>query len=288
LTWSSITPCRWTSSARSSRSSYNAEREFERNRERYEFLKWGQQAFDNFRVVPPATGIVHQVNLEYLARSCRRGRTATWSRTPTAVGTDSHTTMINGLGVLGWGVGGIEAEAVMLGQPIYMLTPQVVGFKLTGAVARRLDRDGPGPYRHADAAPAGGGRQVRRVLRAWPLKLTCQIALPSPTWRRNTAQPWASSQLTTDAELPGAERRGRGTGRPRGAVHQGAGLLPHRRLTRSHLHRHARVGHERGRAEHGGATAPAGPRGLAGCGGFRKALSQKALPAPATRGRNCR
>jgi aconitate hydratase len=119
---------------------YNAEREFERNRERYEFLKWGQRAFDNFRVVPPATGIVHQVNLEYLAQVVQTrvggrvgGRNGDAVAYPDSlVGTDSHTTMINGLGVLGWGVGGIEAEAVMLGQPIYMLTPQVVGFKLTG------------------------------------------------------------------------------------------------------------------------------------------------------------
>ena len=112
----------------------NTEVEFERNKERYEFLKWGQQAFDNFSVVPPATGIVHQVNLEYLA-----GAVLTETRDgeevalpDSLVGTDSHTTMINGLGVLGWGVGGIEAEACMLGQPIYMLIPEVVGFKLTG------------------------------------------------------------------------------------------------------------------------------------------------------------
>lgn len=110
----------------------NAEKEFERNGERYEFLKWGQQGFDNFRVVPPATGIVHQVNLEYLAK-------VTWEREgvlfpDSLVGTDSHTTMINGLGVLGWGVGGIEAEAVMLGQPIYMLVPEVVGMRLTGSL----------------------------------------------------------------------------------------------------------------------------------------------------------
>ena len=113
---------------------YNAEREFERNVERYEFLKWGQKAFDNFRVVPPETGIVHQVNLEYLARVVQvfehDGEEV--ALPDSLVGTDSHTTMINGLGVLGWGVGGIEAEAVMLGQPIYMLLPQVVGFKVTG------------------------------------------------------------------------------------------------------------------------------------------------------------
>ena len=115
---------------------YNAEREFERNRERYEFLKWGQGAFENFRVVPPATGIVHQVNLEYLGQVVMSkpegdGRVAF---PDSLVGTDSHTTMINGLGVLGWGVGGIEAEAVMLGQPIYMLTPEVVGVRLIGSL----------------------------------------------------------------------------------------------------------------------------------------------------------
>jgi aconitate hydratase len=115
---------------------FNAEREFERNRERYEFLKWGQEAFDNFRVVPPATGIVHQVNLEYLApvvqKAPHNGLEVAYP--DSVVGTDSHTTMINGLGVLGWGVGGIEAEAVMLGQAIYMLLPEVVGFKLTGGL----------------------------------------------------------------------------------------------------------------------------------------------------------
>ena len=114
----------------------NSEREFERNRERYQFLKWGQQAFDNFRVVPPATGIVHQVNLEYLARVVWDGADVAGQEgtlyPDSLVGTDSHTTMINGLGVVGWGVGGIEAEAVMLGQPIYMLIPEVVGLELTG------------------------------------------------------------------------------------------------------------------------------------------------------------
>ncbi len=111
---------------------FNAEREFERNRERYEFLKWGQQAFDNFTVVPPATGIIHQVNLEYLARVVEVKDGV--AMPDTLVGTDSHTTMINGLGVLGWGVGGIEAEAVTLGQPYYMLVPEVIGFKLGGAL----------------------------------------------------------------------------------------------------------------------------------------------------------
>src|ERR1700712_4975462 len=114
----------------------NVEIEYERNGERYQFLRWGQTAFDDFKVVPPGTGIVHQVNIEYLAQ-------VTFTRTvdgvlraypDTLVGTDSHTTMVNGLGVLGWGVGGIEAEAAMLGQPVSMLIPKVVGFKLSGAI----------------------------------------------------------------------------------------------------------------------------------------------------------
>ena len=118
----------------------NVALEFERNQERYEFLKWGQGAFDNFRVVPPGTGICHQVNLEYLAQVVWTtevdGKTVAYP--DTCVGTDSHTTMVNGLSVLGWGVGGIEAEAVMLGQPVSMLIPEVVGFKLTGALAEGM------------------------------------------------------------------------------------------------------------------------------------------------------
>ncbi len=111
---------------------FNMRKEFERNKERYEFLHWGRKAFDNFRVVPPATGICHQVNLEYLAK-CVLVRDGV-AFPDSLVGTDSHTVMINGLGVVGWGVGGIEAEAAMLGQPIYMLTPEVIGFKLSGAL----------------------------------------------------------------------------------------------------------------------------------------------------------
>src|SRR6187549_144819 len=109
----------------------NMEMEFRRNRSRYQFLKWGTQAFDGFRVIPPGIGICHQVNLEYLAKSV-------WDRNvyfpDTLVGTDSHTTMINGLGIVGWGVGGIEAEAAMLGQPVYFLTPDVVGVHLSGSL----------------------------------------------------------------------------------------------------------------------------------------------------------
>ena len=114
----------------------NMKIEFQRNNERYQFMKWGMQAFDTFRVVPPGFGIVHQVNLEYLARGVHKKATdkGTVYYPDTLVGTDSHTTMINGIGVVGWGVGGIEAEAAMLGQPVYMLTPDVVGVNLTGAL----------------------------------------------------------------------------------------------------------------------------------------------------------
>ncbi len=122
----------------------NVAREYERNIERYEFLRWGQDAFDNFRVVPPGTGICHQVNLEYLAQTIwtkkdkNGGKTVEVAYPDTLVGTDSHTTMVNGLAVLGWGVGGIEAEAAMLGQPVSMLIPEVIGFKLTGKLREGL------------------------------------------------------------------------------------------------------------------------------------------------------
>jgi len=114
----------------------NVEFEYQRNAERYQFLRWGQTAFDNFKVVPPGTGIVHQVNIEFLARTVmtREVDGLVVAYPDSCVGTDSHTTMVNGLGVLGWGVGGIEAEAAMLGQPVSMLIPKVVGFKLTGEI----------------------------------------------------------------------------------------------------------------------------------------------------------
>ena len=127
--------------------------EMERNQERYEFLRWGQQAFDNFRVVPPGTGICHQVNLEYLGKTVwskdQDGKTIAYP--DTLVGTDSHTTMINGLGILGWGVGGIEAEAAMLGQPVSMLIPEVVGFKITGKLREGITATDL-VHRHRNAA----------------------------------------------------------------------------------------------------------------------------------------
>ena len=141
--------------------------EFERNGERYAFLRWGQEAFQNFSVVPPGAGICHQVNLEYIAQAVWTGTVdgETYAYPDTLYGTDSHTTMVNGMGVLGWGVGGIEAEAAMLGQPIAMLIPDVIGFRLTGQHAGGRDRHRPGADRHADAAQEGRRRQVRRVLR---------------------------------------------------------------------------------------------------------------------------
>ena len=176
----------------------NAELEFERNRERYQFLRWGQEAFDNFRVVPPNTGICHQVNLEYLARVVFADDEAGQAYPDTLLGTDSHTTMVNGLGVLGWGVGGIEAEAAMLGQPVSMLIPRVVGFQLTGALPEGTHGHRPGPHRHRAAAQARRGRQVRRVLRRrrgrrsrWP------TGPRSATCRPSTARPAPSSRSTT-------------------------------------------------------------------------------------------
>ncbi len=176
----------------------NVEIEMQRNGERYAFLRWGQNAFDNFSVVPPGTGICHQVNLEYLGRTVwtkdEDGRT--YAFPDTLVGTDSHTTMINGLGVLGWGVGGIEAEAAMLGQPVSMLIPEVIGFKLTGKLREGITA--------TDLVLT-----VTQMLRKKGVVgkfvefygdglATCpwRTAPPSPTWPRNTAPPAASSRWT--------------------------------------------------------------------------------------------
>jgi hypothetical protein len=172
--------------------------EFQRNRERYEFLKWGQQSLTNFRVVPPGMGIVHQVNLEYLARACSRRRTARARRVPRhLVGTDSHTTMINGLGVLGWGVGGIEAEAVMLGQPTYMLLPEVVGMELTGKLPEGATATDLVLTVTQMLRKHGVVEQVRRVLRQRrSARCRSPTARRSPTWRPSTARRWASSPST--------------------------------------------------------------------------------------------
>ena len=172
--------------------------------------------------------------------------------------------MINGLGVLGWGVGGIEAEAVMLGQPIYMLTPQVVGFRLTGELPRWRDGHRSGADRRANAARQRGGGQVRRVLRRRPQQAQpAPTAPPSATWPRNMARRWASSRWMPRRSLSGRQRARRGIGRPGRTLLQGAGALPHRRDARSGLHRHARVGHEHGRRQPGRAEAAAGSGGAA-------------------------
>ena len=145
----------------------NMKLEFQRNRERYQFMKWGMQAFDTFGVVPPGFGIVHQVNLEYLARGVHKtggeGRAVYYP--DSLVGTDSHTTMINGIGVVGWGVGGIEAEAGMLGQPVYFLTPDVVGFEFTGRLREGVTATDLVLTVTEILRKREGGRQVRRVLR---------------------------------------------------------------------------------------------------------------------------
>ena len=172
----------------------NGKKEFERNAERYEFLKWGQKAFDNFSVVPPATGIVHQVNLEYLAKvvMVRDGV----ARPDSLVGTDSHTTMINGLGVVGWGVGGIEAEACMLGQPIYMVTPQVVGFKLHGKLPEGTTAtDLVLTIPRSSAATVSLKSSSSSTARG-SAPCPSPTAPPSPTWPPNTAPRSASSPWT--------------------------------------------------------------------------------------------
>jgi aconitate hydratase len=213
--------------------------------ERYQFLRWGQKAFDNFRVVPPGTGIVHQVNLEYLAkgvlaRAERRRRDVAFP--DTLVGTDSHTTMINGLGVLGWGVGGIEAEAVMLGQPLYMVTPQVVGMRLVGKLPRRRDRDRPRPHRHPGSAQEGRGRQVRRVLRlrrspGMPLADRATIANMAPEYGAT----WASSPSTRDAGVPPQHRPHRAEVDLVERYCKEQGLFRTEGVGRARVHRHDRA-----------------------------------------------
>ena len=201
----------------------NAEKEFERNKERYAFLRWGQTAFEGFKAVPPDTGIVHQVNLEYLSRvvfttdeTAHDGPVQAYP--DTLVGTDSHTTMINGLGVLGWGVGGIEAEAAMLGQPMSMLIPRVVGFKLhgdlpEGATATDLVLTvtrccaSTASCRSSSSSTAPASRTCR-----WP------TARRSATCRRSSARPARSSRSTprrcATSSSPAARRSGSSSSRP--------------------------------------------------------------------------
>ena len=171
------------------------QKEMERNRRRYDFLKWGAQAFHGFNVVPPGIGICHQVNLEYLAK-CVFERDGVYFP-DTLVGTDSHTTMVNGMGVVGWGVGGIEAEAGMLGQPIYMLEPDVIGVHITGELP-------------AGATATDAVLHVTELLRRYkvvgkfveyfgpgPSRSRCPTGRRSPTWPRSTGRRWATSRWTS-------------------------------------------------------------------------------------------
>lgn len=171
--------------------------EFQRNQERYRFLKWGQQAFRNFRVVPPMTGIVHQVNLEYLAQVVMSAQDEEGNEVlfpDTLVGTDSHTTMINGLGVVGWGVGGIEAEAVMLGQPMDMLLPDVIGFKLYGRLREGVTAtDLVLTVTQMLRKKGVVDKFVEFFGRGW-MRFRCRIGRRWRTWRRNTGRRWASSR----------------------------------------------------------------------------------------------
>ena len=205
----------------------NVALEFQRNRERYEFLRWGQKAFHNFRVVPPAVGIVHQVNLEYLAKGVflRKDDAGPVAFPDTLVGTDSHTTMINGLGVLGWGVGGIEAEAVMLGQPLYMLTPEVVGFELTGDCP-----PAPRPPTWCSPSRRSSARKAWSTS-SWsssgPASSGMKLAdrATSPTWPPNTGPRWASSP-STSRRWPTCASPAAATPKCTGrALHQGAATL---------------------------------------------------------------
>ena len=245
----------------------NAELEFERNRERYAFLRWGQTAFDDFAVVPPNTGICHQVNLEYLATvvTARDGQ----AFPDTLVGTDSHTTMVNGLGVLGWGVGGIEAEAAMLGQPVSMLLPRVVGFRLEGelpegSTATDLVLTVTEMLRERGVVGSfveffGPG------LANLPLADRATIGNMSPEFGSTCAIFPVDAETLRYLEFSGPPGRADRAG---GGLHQGAGPLPRRGLGRGDLLRHARARPVHGRAQPGGPQAAAGP-GCALRGGQR-------------------
>ncbi len=246
----------------------NVDMEYQRNGERYTFLRWGQEAFDNFRVVPPGTGICHQVNLEYLAQTVwtreerEGGKKVTYAFPDTLVGTDSHTTMVNGLSVLGWGVGGIEAEAAMLGQPISMLIPEVIGFRLDGklpegttatdlvltvtqmlrkkgVVGKFVEFYGPGLSNLTVEDRATIGNMAPEY------GATCGLF---PIEQRH--------DQVSRRHRPRSGARGAGRG-----LRQGAGHVARRFLARAGLHRHAGAQPRRRRALACRTEAPAGPRG---------------------------
>jgi aconitate hydratase len=211
----------------------NVELEYERNQERYEFLRWGSTAFDNFRVVPPGTGICHQVNLEYLAQSVwtKAAGSVLQAFPDTCVGTDSHTTMVNALAVLGWGVGGIEAEAAMLGQPVSMLIPEVIGFQLNGALQEGIT---------ATDLQKGRRRKICRVLWRRPGQIIgrrprhhCQYGTGIRRNLRFLPRRRRHNQVS-ERDRPGA-----GSHRADGSLCQGAGHVPRRQHGGTRLHRHA-------------------------------------------------
>ena len=257
----------------------NVEREYERNGERYQLLRWAQTAFRDLRVVPPGTGIIHQVNLEYLAtvvtdREDADGRVA---YPDTLVGTDSHTTMVNGLGVLGYGVGGIEAEAVLLGQPLYQPMPRIVGVRLTGRAADGVDGDRPRPGHHARccARSAWWGRSSSS-----PATGLAGLALADRATISNMSPEFGATAtlFPIDDEtlvVPAADRSAGGARRPGRALRQGPGPVARARQ-RARVRRRARAGPRDRRAVARRSAAAPGP-GRAGrtCGeNFRTAFPQ--------------
>jgi aconitate hydratase len=243
----------------------NVSLEYERNQERYRFLRWGQTAFDNFSVVPPGTGIIHQVNVEYLAKvvfvnAAEGGDGEPLAYPDSLVGTDSHTTMVNGLGVFGWGVGGIEAEAAMLGQPLSMLVPEVIGFKVTGrlpagATATDLCLTVTEMLRKKKVV----GKFVEFYgpgLSAMSLADRATIANMAPEYGATMGFFPVDAETLNYLPPHGPQR---GADRARRGVHEGPGALPHRRDARPGLHRHARARPVDGGAEHRRPAPPAGP-----------------------------
>jgi aconitate hydratase len=221
----------------------NEDLEFQRNGERYEFLRWGQKALDNFRVVPPGLGIVHQINLEYLAKCVfiRNDEFGPCALPDTLVGTDSHTTMINGLGVLGWGVGGIEAEAAMLGQPMYMLLPEVIGVELSGELP-------------AGATATDLVLTVTQMLRKeGVVGKFVEFCGPGVTKMK-------LADRATIANMP--DRSDGSRGGTRREVHEGARAFPDRRDADPDVHEALEARHLDGRAEPRGPEASAGSRGV--------------------------
>ncbi len=242
----------------------NAEMEFQRNRERYEFLKWGQKVFSNFRVVPPMTGIIHQINLEYLAQVVMTKTLAAevLAFPDTVIGTDSHTTMINGLGVVGWGVGGIEAEAVMLGQPMDMLLPDVIGFNLHGklkegvtatdlvlTVTQMLRKKGV-VDKFVEFYGAG--------LESMSLPDRALVANMSPEYGATMGYFPVDAETLRYLRPNGPQERTGGTG---GGLLPGTGTVQGSRQPPARVHRHTRAGPGSGCALPGRAQAPAGPGG---------------------------